>query len=298
MLGILGIAGCCFQTEFRRQSTRPLTYYIHSGINSDWFTHIRRAADTWNGTYSMFTYGGVTGASGYVNDGVNSIFMTRFQNPATLARVQFPSWGGCTLYETDMGWSDQHSWGTDTIIGRYDVETVALHEFGHYGILLHVRCPSGAVMLPTYQGLLRSRHFCDGLGMWVVNVLPACIPATGVCFPSFFSQVAFNDTDDEESSTANTMQENVDELIQIWDGDGTLRSNADSLGDFYSRVLDDWRNGGSWAYSEVFTSARYNDMDAQIISRVYASASGALRADLDNLRGVLQSKIQSEVRVG
>lgn len=121
--------------------------------------------------------------------------------------------------------------------------------------------------------------------------LSVLLSEIGICFPSFFTVLAFDDTDDEDQGSAKPFAENVDELIQIWNGDSTLRSNSDAVGDFYARVADDWRNGGTWANSEVFTSTRYDDINLQVISQAYQSASLDLRADLDGLRSHLAGKV-------
>jgi hypothetical protein len=285
------VSACCFIHPFYKQENRPVVYRYHPSIPGHWIPSIDSAANTWNGTINMFASGGFGGGATYAPDGINSIFMTAFSNPFFLAAVGTPITDFCGIHDTDMGWSVNHPFFTNG--ATYDVETVALHEFGHYGILGHVMCPSSAVMVPSYQGVRRNTTGCDRFGMFVSNVLPECFPAMGICRPSFlFSALgAFSDLDEEDNITVEPFQEHRDELIQIWEGDSALRSSSDSVGSYYDSMADDYRNGGSAAHSNVFTWSKYWELDSQVISRVYQSASYGLRADIDAARQNLQSKI-------
>lgn len=284
-------SACCFLHPFHRQSTRPLTYRTHGSIPAAWIAPITAAGNTWNGVYNLFTNGGGGGGPTYANDGINSIFRFAFTNPSVLAAVGFPGSTTCGLTDTDMGWAT--AWAFSTTGGNPDVQTVALHEFGHYGILLHVSCPRSAVMYPAYSGIRRNPTGCDAFGMWVSNVLPSCFPAMGICFPSFFGFAlnAFDRLDQQQQQVVGPFEEHTDELIQIWDGDTTLQSAADSVGEVYANLALDFDNGHLSPWQYTFSQAGYNEIDAQIISRVYASASSPLRADLDALRAHLQSKV-------
>jgi hypothetical protein len=284
------LSGCCFLRWFSRQATRPLTYFVHSGVPISWVAPINAAGNSWNGIFPMFTYGGIGGGGSFANDGVNSVFMTFFTNNNILAAVE--PHGFCLLTDTDMGWNaarfDFNTNGADV-----DVQTVALHEFGHYGLLHHVICPSSSVMLPVYQGVRRSPSGCDGFGMFVSNVLTPCFAATGICFPSFFlfALNGFDALDQEDEQTVAPMAEHTEELIQIWQGNAALRSAADSVGELYANLALDYDNGHSSPWSQYFTAARYQELDQQVIAPIYASSSTPLRADLDALRAHLQSKI-------
>lgn len=284
-------SACCFLHPFHRQIVRPLPYYTHSAIPTAWISQINAAANTWNGVYDLFTHGGGGGGPTYLNDDINSIFRFAFSNPAVLAAVDFSSATTCGLSDTDMGWSTSHTFRTTG--GNYDVQTVALHEFGHYGILLHVSCPSNAVMYPTYSGVRRNLSGCDAFGMFATNVLPSCVPAMGICFPSFFGFAlnAFDRLDHQEQQVVGPFEEHADELLQIWQGDATLRAVSDDVGEYYANLALDFDNGHNSPYTRVFTQARYNELNSQIINRVYTSASSPLRADLNNLRNYLQSRV-------
>ncbi|HEX5759082.1 MAG TPA: matrixin family metalloprotease [Thermoanaerobaculia bacterium] len=296
----LTLGACCFLRPGWMQRYRPLTYMIHGSIPLGWVGSITTASGTWNGVWQLFNYGGYGGGGGnWIADGANSVFVrsTGFASPAVLAAVSFPGIdpapGVCGLTDTDMGFNSNHPWSTNPSSFQVDVESVALHEFGHYGLLGHVVCPQSAVMYRSisYGQVKRSLRACDSLGMWVANVVPECWVLTGICFPSFSFLKAFDNVDDEDQGTTDPFKQYNEELIQIWLGDSTLRTNADNVGSFYSNLLDDWRNGGSLAYSYSFTSSRYQEIDNQIISRVYASASSGLRQRLAGVRLNLQGKI-------
>lgn len=289
VLGVV-VSGCCFLHLFWSQGTRPLTYFIHPSIPSAWIDHITQASVTWNGIVNLFSFGGIGGAGGYADDGVNSIFLTLFANPDWLAAVQ--AHGGCHLHDTDMGWSAGQVFATDGV-NDHDVQTVALHEFGHYGILHHVICPGSSIMLTRYQDVRRTPSGCDAFGMWVSNALPACFPAMGICFPwwFFFALNASDSLDQENQAMVSPFAQHADELIQIWEGDTALRDASNSVGEFYANLAQDYENGHASPWEYTFTWERYNQLNAQIIEPVYASASWPLRAEIDNLRAELQSKI-------
>ena len=288
------VSACCFVHPFFRQETRPLTYRYHTSIPSTWVGPIDSAANSWNASYPMFRSGGGGGGPTYSPDNINSIFRYAFVDSRILAAVDFPILnlaGVCRFRDTDMGWSN-NSFSTTGAAGTYYVQTVALHEFGHYGWLGHVSCPSNAIMLPSYQGVRRNPSGCDRLGMTVSNVISECYAAMGLCRISLFSlSSAFEDMNEESQAMVDPFQEHRDELLQIWDGDTALQSASDSVGSFYDQMADDWRNGLNTPYYQPFTLTRYNELNSQIIARVYQSASTPLRADLDALRQHLQSKI-------
>ncbi len=99
---------------------------------------VRNAAATWNAVPDnnfVLNYAGATGATAAGSNGVNEIMWREFGAPGTLAHAiyWFYSSNG-TIVETDMEFNDYYTWSTDTTPapGTYDVETVALHELGHW----------------------------------------------------------------------------------------------------------------------------------------------------------------------
>ena len=118
---------------------------------------IQNAANTWNNAGAKFTFSS-GGATNIVNtpdadsDGINSInWSTNFPSGSTtLAQTTYwysiPS-GNIT--ESDCVFNANKIWSTAAVTpaGQFDVETVMLHEFGHYLCLDHSVAP--AVMQPT-----------------------------------------------------------------------------------------------------------------------------------------------------
>jgi hypothetical protein len=126
---------------------------------------VQKAAATWSNAGAKFTfpYGGTTTTYTAPNqDGVNTISWssTYFsEGDKTLAQTTYwyyyPSGD---IYEGDCVFNDRNSWSTaaTTPAGQFDVESVMLHEFGHYLSLDHSSVPA-AVMWPTIGSGVQKR---------------------------------------------------------------------------------------------------------------------------------------------
>jgi hypothetical protein len=147
-------------------------------------TAISKAANTWStaGAKFAFTYGGTTGITNspdHSTDGINSInWSSNFSiGDATLAVTTYwydvPSGN---ISEVDCVFNSNYTWSTDAVTpaGRYDVETVMLHEFGHYLSLGHSIAP--AIMQPTIpSGAQRRSLASDDIN----GIIAIYGPATG-----------------------------------------------------------------------------------------------------------------------
>lgn len=138
-------------------------YYINPNTFdvTDELDAVKNAADTWSscGACFSFSYGGTTAKSETAFDGENVVFWGNNLSGGALAETTY--WydtltGDCL--ECDMEFNDDFTWYTDG--ADYDVETVALHEFGHYLVLCHSDNPD-ATMYPYYNGLDRDLHQDD-----------------------------------------------------------------------------------------------------------------------------------------
>ncbi len=138
-------------------------YYVNANAPdiTDELHAVTNAADTWSlcGACFSFFYGGTISTAETAFDGINLVFWGTDLSPTTLAQTTY--WydtltGDCL--ECDMEFNNNYTWHTDG--DDYDVETVALHEFGHYLVLCHSNNPD-AVMYPNYKGLDRDLHQDD-----------------------------------------------------------------------------------------------------------------------------------------
>jgi hypothetical protein len=93
------------------------------------------AAATWNaaGAGFSFSYSGSTTATTYSRNGVNEILWNNLGSGGTIGHTIIWYSGG-TILENDIEFNDYYSWSTAASCpaGRMDVETIALHELGHW----------------------------------------------------------------------------------------------------------------------------------------------------------------------
>lgn len=136
-------------------------YHINTQVPSAWVSEIQSAANSWTSQTAI----------GIVYEGRTSNQDPRFSDEHIVWHGQIPSdWHdfcppdntpACVrwtymsdnhLVDADMVFNDDFSFTTsDTacLLGNnLDVQTVALHEFGHFGVLEHTD-DAGAVMYPT-----------------------------------------------------------------------------------------------------------------------------------------------------
>ncbi len=106
---------------------------------------VQAAAATWSaaGANFSFTYAGTTTATAPALDGVNEIMWVNMGYVSTLAETTI--WfQGSTIIETDIEFNDYYYWSTAPTCpaGRYDVQSVGLHELGHCAGLDDLTNPS------------------------------------------------------------------------------------------------------------------------------------------------------------
>ncbi len=101
---------------------------------------VQAAAATWNaaGAQFSFSYAGTTTATAASYDGVNEILWRNFGSGGTIALTTiwyYPS--NNNIVECDMEFNDYYTFSTAATppSGQYDVQTIALHEFGHFLML-------------------------------------------------------------------------------------------------------------------------------------------------------------------
>ncbi len=112
---------------------------------------VQDAADTWTAVTDKsfaFNYIGSTGAAGYGNNGFNEVLWLDYSSSSySLAHAIYWFDSSGIIEEVDIEFNDYYTWSTaDTpSAGQYDIQTVALHELGHW---LSLRDLYGDV--PTY----------------------------------------------------------------------------------------------------------------------------------------------------
>ncbi len=114
---------------------------------------VRNAAVSWNQISPSglrLSYIGSSSVTDYGYNGLNTICWKDEGGSGTLATA-WMWYSGNTILETDMVFNDYYSWSTSG--SDYDVETVALHELGHWVGLDH---STTGIMRPAYSGIQRS----------------------------------------------------------------------------------------------------------------------------------------------
>ncbi len=143
-------------------------FYIHANTQdvANEESAVSQAAATWSscGACFEFDYGGTTFTSSTGKDDENIILWGNQLSYPVLAQTSLwytPS-TGCIL-EIDCEFNDSESWninGTDD----FDIQTVMLHEFGHYLCLDHSNDPK-AIMYAYYRGVQRTLSSDDVAGI-------------------------------------------------------------------------------------------------------------------------------------
>lgn len=127
-----------YSTDGRTWPSLPVTYLINENTPDvvGEGAAIQAAFATWNSAGSNFrlAYGGTTTTSGYPTtyDGHNDIYFTTDPDFPTGPLAMNSYWmSGSTILESDITFADSYSWAIGAVVGRYDIETIALHELGH-----------------------------------------------------------------------------------------------------------------------------------------------------------------------
>lgn len=140
-------------------SSIPVSYWVNA--SSDRNAHVQEAANTWSnaGANFSFNYRGTHSRSGgaYMND-KNEVMWNDLNTNTALAVATIWTSNDIIL-EADMTFNTRFSWSTDGWYG-YDVQTVALHEFGHWVGLDHSPIYE-SIMYYSNKGTQRYLHSSD-----------------------------------------------------------------------------------------------------------------------------------------
>jgi len=133
------------------------------------------ARATWNAddNNSVFAFGGRMPTDGLACpslikeckgkqyfDSYNDVSWVELRGSTTLA----VAWSGTSTDESDVAFNTKFNWTIDGAGTPYDIQTVALHEFGHVAGLGH-STESDSVMLPNYGGVDRDLGDDDIAGL-------------------------------------------------------------------------------------------------------------------------------------
>ncbi len=183
----------------RWPNNAPMSYYINldsnrpEGVLADAMAvEIASAFKTWEDVASStvaFTYGGDGYRDGKDHvDGYNDIVWGQpsdFPSSGTLGLTSL-TWVGDSFVEADVMLNPVHDWSTDGI-DDFDLQTVVLHEIGHFLGLGHTG-NGEAVMYVSYNGIRRE------LGQEDVEDISALYPVEGgpIVTPSAPPGLVFN----------------------------------------------------------------------------------------------------------
>jgi len=128
---------------------------------------VQSAASTWNGAFAKFsfTYGGGTSASAPTQNYVNEVMWGETVNDNALAETTIWYLSNQQIVECDLVFNDDFSWSTASTpaANKYDVQSIALHEFGHFLNLndLYSESDSSRVLSISEMGHFLNRTLLD-----------------------------------------------------------------------------------------------------------------------------------------
>lgn len=134
-----------------------ISYHINANTNqvTNEADAVKSATSSWSQIYSAglrLSYAGSTSVTSHGYNGLNTVCWNNEGATGTLATSYWWYWTyNNIIAEADMVFNDYYPWSTSG--SDYDIETVALHEFGHWVGLDH---SSTGIMYPYYSGIQRS----------------------------------------------------------------------------------------------------------------------------------------------
>ncbi|KUK61515.1 MAG: Uncharacterized protein XE10_1407 [Methanoculleus marisnigri] len=123
----------------RWQGTAPVvSYYVNPSSVSGALAAAQNAAGTWTsvaGSDFSFLYAGITTSTDVSGNSKNEILWGDIAIDGVLAQASTWSSAG-QVAECDIKFNTRYTWSTNPGAGEFDIETVCLHELGHWVQLL------------------------------------------------------------------------------------------------------------------------------------------------------------------
>lgn len=156
-------------------------YRINEGGTPGRAAAVRAAAATWSrpGSFELTETAVCATADTVAPDGFNDVYWTAALPPGYIAATFLTETSGTTIVERDIAFSKAYAWGDAKVsAGVMDVQTIALHELGHWVGLRDLYGPymdsdkvmfgygtTGEVFRSLGAGDIRGRDFLYGCGM-------------------------------------------------------------------------------------------------------------------------------------
>jgi len=143
-----------------------VNYYIKHDAGADNITAIQNSTNSWNAAGANFTlnYAGTHTNTDISFNGINEIVWGN-EDAMTLACAYLQMDGGGNITECDIRFNKNKTWINDTPPTNHDVETIALHEFGHWLCLEHNDIPEAVMYYIANMASKRSLHNDDASGI-------------------------------------------------------------------------------------------------------------------------------------
>jgi len=159
-------------------------YQVHTSFTTAQRTAIQNSGTTWNdaGARFTFTYEGThSRAGGALKNGENEVVWDDLGTDGVLGRAYAwaQSWGGGPLYvvEADTAFNTRYTFSTTATPTHNDLESVSLHEFGHWLILEHSEFEAAVMWYRLMTGTAkRTLHSDDIAGIKALYGVPPSPP--------------------------------------------------------------------------------------------------------------------------
>lgn len=157
-----------------------VTYKVNpSGVTGSATSLVQAAAATWSnaGADFGFVYGGATAKTAYnSSDGDNSLFFGASLSTGVIAQTQ-TTWSGTTMRDCDVAFSNAYVWGDGTG-GTMDVQTIALHEMGHWLFLCDLYGADQAKIMYGYGSAGSQRRTLSSGDIAGIKSIYSAVPDT------------------------------------------------------------------------------------------------------------------------